>query len=373
MELTCRPEGDRLVPPGQLTDLLRRLRKLSARHDLATVIAYAFDYRTRMLPFIFSDTRIAPAGVRAIGAAMVEAGFVKTRIVLQQWNRRFRPSAMRLDGRMPDLFMVSSMQIHGRPCKELLADAARISPSCRPLIIAGGPKAIYEPWDLAGAGGGAAADVVVVGEEFVLLGLLEVLLEERAGHEPLRQVFQRVRDRGGLDEVPGLMYARTDSRGRVQELVDTGPQRLLGDLDELPDPVHGFALLERPGRQAGLARQSLPVSQVVRHSPTASLVLTFGCRFGCHYCPIPGYNQRQHRLKSGDRIAEEMRRLHDVYGFRLFFGADDNFFNDPARTLEIVDKLARTQVAGGPLHKRIRWGTEATVHDTLRCASTCLW
>ena len=61
-----------------------------------------------MLPFIFADTRMAPAGVRAIGSAMADSGFDKTRIVLQQWNRSFRPSQMKLDGRMPDLFMVSA-------------------------------------------------------------------------------------------------------------------------------------------------------------------------------------------------------------------------------------------------------------------------
>ena len=50
-----------------------------------------FDHRTRMLPFIYADTHMAPAGVRAIGSAMVDSGFDKTRIVLQQWNRNFRP------------------------------------------------------------------------------------------------------------------------------------------------------------------------------------------------------------------------------------------------------------------------------------------
>ena len=71
---------------------------------------------------------MAPAGVRAIGSAMADAGFEKTRIVLQQWNQNFRPSRMQLDGRMPDLFMVSSMQIHGTAMKALLRDACRIDP-----------------------------------------------------------------------------------------------------------------------------------------------------------------------------------------------------------------------------------------------------
>src|SRR5262245_25527207 len=104
MELPRRTRGDELLRRGELTELLARLRHLAPEHDLKTVIAYAFDLRTRMLPFIFADKRMAPAGVRAVGSAMVAAGFPKTRIVLQQWNPRFRPLEMRLDGQVPDIF-----------------------------------------------------------------------------------------------------------------------------------------------------------------------------------------------------------------------------------------------------------------------------
>src|SRR5436190_15391279 len=109
MELPRRTRGDELLRPGELTNIRRRLRRVAPAHDLATVIACAFDHRTRMLPFIYADTHMAPAGVRAVGSAMADSGFTKTRIVLQQWNKRFRPSLMRLGARVPDLFMVSSM------------------------------------------------------------------------------------------------------------------------------------------------------------------------------------------------------------------------------------------------------------------------
>src|ERR1700749_4378300 len=116
MELPRRTRGDELLRTGELRDLRRRLRLIAPQHDLTTVIACAFDHRTRMLPFIYADTHMAPAGVRGIGSALVDAGFGKTRIVLQQWNRNFRPSLMRLDGRIPDLFMVSSMGLHSDQC-----------------------------------------------------------------------------------------------------------------------------------------------------------------------------------------------------------------------------------------------------------------
>jgi len=288
MELPRRSRGDELLKPGELLALRKRLRNMAPQHDLASVIACAFDHRTSMLPFIYADKRMAPAGVRAVGSAMVDAGFEKTRVVLEQWNPNFRPSAMRLDGRMPDLFMVSSMQIHGARCKRMIYDACGIDPAHRPLIIAGGPKVIYEPWDVFSDNPDDrwGADVAVTGEEYVLLSLLEVLLSIRSKGESMRMTFMRARNSGMLDEIPGLVYPRMDTEGVVEELVDTGIQRLLGDLDELPHPAIGYGLLEPPSRRETLADRALEPGQVRRYNRIGSLVMTFGCKFNCSYCPI---------------------------------------------------------------------------------------
>lgn len=368
MELPHRDCGDELLPAGELLQIRARLRRMAAQHDLTTVIACAFDHRTRMLPFIFTDLRMVPAGVRAIGSALVDSGFARTRIVLQQWNRHFRPSQMELDGRRPDLFLVSSMGMHQAPCREMIRDACRLEPSQRPLIIAGGSLCVYQPYEVFSNNPAdpASADVAVTGEEYVLLNLLEVLLAFRAQGESLRAAFIRARDQGALAGVPGLIYPRCDRAGHAEELVDTGMQRLVSDLDEQPDPVLGYGLLEAPSRQGTLARQALAASRVRKLSPISSLVMTFGCKFACPYCPIPAYNQRQHRVKSGPRIAEEMGRLYQTYGLRHFFGTDDNFFNNKERALGIVETLARAEVDGQPLRRKARWYTEVTVHDTLQ-------
>lgn len=371
MELPRRERGDELLRLGEMASLRLRLRKLSRHHDLVSVIACAFDHRTRMLPFIYSDTRMAPAGVRSIGAAMVDAGFEKTRIVLQQWNRHFRPSSMKLDGRTPDLFMVSTMGLHLGQAMAMIRDAQRIDAAHRPLIIAGGPQARYQPDDLfsGNPANPASADVVVTGEEYVLLSLLEVLLSLRAQGEPMRSAFFRARDSGALDDIPGLVFGRggkSEQGGMAEEMIDTGIQRLLGNLDELPDPVLGYALLEAPSRKTTLASRPIPASRVRWLSPISSIILTYGCKFACPYCPIPGYNQRQYRTKSGERIAQEMFSLFKHYGLRHFFGCDDNFFNDEQHTMGIVETLATAEFEGIALRKKARWYTEVTVHDTVK-------
>ena len=215
MELPRRQRGDELLAPGAFTRLREQLRHAARKHDLTTVIAYAFDHRTRLLPFIYADTRMVPAGVRAIGAALVDAGFSKTRIVLQQWNKNFRASQMRLDGRIPDIFMVSSMQVHSTQCHALIRDACRIDEAQRPLIIAGGPKTIYEPWDVFSTSSNDpyAADVAVTGEEFVLLSLLDLLVGMHRKTDTIRTTFMRARDEGLLDHIPGLGIPTPQSAG----------------------------------------------------------------------------------------------------------------------------------------------------------------
>src|SRR5258706_554163 len=200
MELPRRTRGDELLRAGELTGLRARLRQVAAQHDLVTVIACAFDHRTRMLPFIYADTRMAPAGVRGIGSAMVASGFEKTRIVLQQWNRKFKPSQMKLDGRGPDLFMVSSMGLHSDQCMELIRDARRIDEAHGPFIIAGGPHGFYQLYDLFSADPADAngADVAVTGEEFVVLSMIEVILSMRRPGESMRSAFFRAKDSGAL-------------------------------------------------------------------------------------------------------------------------------------------------------------------------------
>src|SRR5512140_2181949 len=141
MELPSRAKDDIFLADGQFGRATADLRRQTHCHDIGIVVAYAFDTRTRLLPFLMADRRMPPAGPRAIAAAMTNAGFRRVRIVLQQWNPNFRPSQARIDGRPIDVLMVSSMQIHSEPAYNLIEDAWTLGED-RPLILAGGAKAI---------------------------------------------------------------------------------------------------------------------------------------------------------------------------------------------------------------------------------------
>ena len=363
MELPKRPKGDEFTKAGEYPALRSRIRAAAAGLSIPTVVVYAFDKRTRLLPYYFSSYRMAPAGPRAVGAALHDSGLTKTRIVFQQWTPNFQPSQASFDGEPLEMLLVSSMQIHAERAYRLIAEACSQPAADRPLIIAGGPKAIYEPWDLFEIGGdpNVSADVVVTGEEFVLMQLVETLLEYRGTRGTMREAFRGARRDGALVDIPGLVYRRDD--GADAPLISTGIQQLVEDLDEMPHPFIGFTLLERPHRGRRLRSQPLPASRVSRHSPIGSLTISHGCKFNCDYCPIPAYNQRTYRHKSGERIVSEMSQLREKLGIGFFFGTDDNFFNNRPAVEEMFDHLAVAKIAGKPLRKMVRWGTESTEFD----------
>jgi hypothetical protein len=124
------------------------------------------------------------------------------------------------------------MQIHSEPAYELISDAWKLGDN-RPLIIAGGAKAIYEPHHFLGIGPQARihADVAVTGEEYVLLELMQLICSNRSPHETMRSAFERVCREGLLDAIPGLAYRAPDCPPDEPVAISTGVQRLLRDLD----------------------------------------------------------------------------------------------------------------------------------------------
>ncbi|MFQ5411858.1 MAG: B12-binding domain-containing radical SAM protein [Phycisphaerae bacterium] len=367
MELPRRNPNDTFLPDGALLGAMEDLRRRRDAHDLRIVITYAFDFRTRMLPYWYADKRMAPCSVRTLGDVLHASGFKHIRIVLQQWTPRFRPSRAVLDGRPADVLLVSAMQVHAEPSYDLIRDAHRLG-DARPLILAGGPKAVYEPTDYLEIGPepGVGADCVSTGEVFVLLDLLRVILDHRRSGQSVRGAFERARAARALDDVPGLVYLPTDHDPNRPAAINTGVQRLLRDLDEMPMPDAGYRMLEPPHHGTRLAPAPYPPRKVGRKSIVASLISTQGCKFNCSFCPIPAVNQRTWRHKSPERLAAEIKHIHEIFGIVEFFSTDDNFFNTRETVVELMTELAKTRTGGVPLGERIRFYTEATQFDVYK-------
>lgn len=363
MELPQRKGEDRFLPAEQYRSLEQRIRAERGFADVRSLVISAFDRSTRMLPFVYMDWHMLPCGPRSIAGALHAVGLTKNRLVFQLWTPKLRPSLARIDGGPVDMLLVSAMKVHSAAAYGLIEDAWQAGDQ-RPLIIAGGPKAVYEPFDYFGLGpdGRIGADVVVTGEEPVLLELLSVLGDFGAGPGSMRSAFNRAREAGALGEIPGLVY-QLDDRHDGLNLINTGPQRLLRDLDVLPLPSVGFRTLEPAHRRQTLAAAPLPLDRVCSRGSYIAVLITRGCKFHCPYCPIPAYNMRTFRRKSPQRVVEEFIDCKQNLNARYFFGADDNLFNSRKYVQELLETIARTQLGGKALGRQIRLATESTVID----------
>ncbi|MGC8638621.1 MAG: B12-binding domain-containing radical SAM protein [Isosphaeraceae bacterium] len=370
MELPRRTKGDEYTPPGRYRELETRIQRAAAGKETPALFIYAFDQRTRLGPYIFVDKQLIPGAPIAIAAVLAAAGFENSRVVLQQWTPRIRPSRARLGGKPPELLLVSSMQIHSAAAYRLIDDAWSLAED-RPLIVAGGAKAVYEPWDFFGLGpdGQRGADVVVTGEEFVLLELLDRLIEFRGGRETWRQAFDRARASGALEDIPGLVYRRDPAPGPIRDLVNTGVQRLVQDLDELPFPLPALGMFERPHRGTALDSHAVAADRLGQYAKVLAIIMTHGCRFHCPYCPIHAYNQGTFRFRSPRRLVDEIASIRGRTGINSFFGTDDNFFNNHETAESILSALARGTVNGCRFRDAVWIGTEGTEHDVDRCGA----
>ena len=370
MELNVRKGDNRFVPPGAYRELEARLgRRSRGVAEIPAVVVSCFDRSTRMLPFVLYDNFMFPAGARTIAGALYQAGFVRTRAVFELWNPNFRPSQARFDAKAPELLLLSTMQIHAERAYDAIRDAWTMGED-RPLILVGGPKSPHEPhhfWPLRGRNGKAIGpDAVVTGEAYILLDLLNVLMDYRGNSRSMREAFEHARMEGALESVPGLVYLEPGATLEEPVLIDTGLQRLVQHLDEMPHEVTGLGLLERPHRGAGLRPTPLEDSAVRSCTPIASILLTQGCKFNCSYCPIPTLNQRSWRFRSPESTVHELRSVYERYHIRYYFGTDDNFFNRRPAVEEMLTALAGATTGSRRLGARIRIATEATQFDTYK-------
>src|SRR5262249_28604780 len=157
------------------------------------------------------------------------------------------------------------------------------------------------------------------------------------------KTFHRLRRSGLLDDIQGLVYREGSEKEPLGRLINTGIQRMVQNLDELPMPVPAMALIEPPHRRATLSAKPMALNRLSKHSGMASLVTTHGCKFHCPYCPIPAYNQFTFRFKSPERLRDEMVSIIEATNVDAFFGTDDNFFNNRETVQEIFEVLARSK------------------------------
>jgi radical SAM superfamily enzyme YgiQ (UPF0313 family) len=161
-------------------------------------------------------------------------------------------------------------------------------------VVFGGVHPTFMPEEPARHG-----DYVIVGEAEEALPLLVEALEGGSG----------------FSHVPNLLY-REDGR-----MVRTEQRALPMGLDEIPIP--DFSLIHGNSR--------------MRIKP---VMTTRGCPHNCSFCCVSPMFGCRYRMKSIERVLEELRRL----GKADIFFCDDNFTAAPERTKHLLDEMLRRNI-----------------------------
>jgi len=177
--------------------------------------------------------------------------------------------------------------------------AAKLGKECGATVIAGG--CFF---------GNAASEVLTT-------GLVDVVAHGE-GEATIVELLKALRDRSAesLKRVRGISF-----RGGEQ-VVRTEPRELIADLDTLPMPAYDLLPMERYGARSK------------NHARLGAIELGRGCNCSCEFCVLwrqmgkpRGSRVVPHlRVKSAERLMEEIRLLMDRYG-RRFLGWVDPCFN----------------------------------------------
>lgn len=151
------------------------------------------------------------------------------------------------------------------------------------------------------------ADIVMIGEaEDAIVDLLNCKINQ-----------------GGLSRVDGIAYIEDNLYKQTE------PQKRITKLDELPLPFWEIFPMEKYTNCLKFFNQK-------PEEKSFSIITSRGCINRCNFC----YRMEKGiRLRSVDKIVEEIKILYDRYGVNCYFFMDELFVISKARLLEFEGEL----------------------------------
>lgn len=176
-----------------------------------------------------------------------------------------------------------------------IADAVKV---LRPdsVILFGGPQASVV--DVATLDAFPFVDLVLRGEA------------ERS----LPVLLDQLQDKRRLDQVPGLTYRICGRPSRNPNAA------VIESLDDLPTPAYHL-------------------TGDLRDATRAALELGRGCPYACTFCSTNDFFRRKFRLRSPERVLQDMRQIAGEYGIRDFELVHDMFTVDRRRVREFCEAM----------------------------------
>jgi anaerobic magnesium-protoporphyrin IX monomethyl ester cyclase len=169
------------------------------------------------------------------------------------------------------------------------------------LVVVGGPHVSFMDDEALATG---VVDYVVRNEgEYSFRALVDFI----AGSKPLQ-------------ELRGISYL--DGR----QVVRAPDAPFIHDLDSLPFPARDLLSLH-------LYRERMNGRLMT------TMVTSRGCPFNCDFCSSSEFFGVRWRARSVENMLDEIDILYNKYGYRALSFVDDNFTLNPARAIEVSEKI----------------------------------
>lgn len=112
------------------------------------------------------------------------------------------------------------------------------------------------------------------------------------------------------------------------------PPDLIPDLDALPLPNYG--LVDYPAYTNISPRYGVDSVYVY---PYARILTSRGCYVGCSFCQVESISGKKWRMRSAEKVVDELSFLKTKYGIKAFIIEDDNPFGQKKRTKDMLRLL----------------------------------
>ena len=247
-------------------------------------------------PYPLEECPAPPLGVSYVASAFLSTGAeVK---VLDYIVNLYTPEKLKaaIDEFEPDIIGANSVTMNFPAAAEIVREAKRHRPSA--ITMMGG---CHVSFDIAGTlNSYPEVDIICVGE----------------GERTIEQLMDCFA--GGRDwtKTKGIAFRKNG------EIVFTGPQVFIDDLDALPMP----------------ARHLLPLSRYQALGYPISIITGRGCPYSCIFCVGRNMVGKKHRHRNASLVVDEIEEIMS-YGFNRINIVDDLFTADKQKVQAVCEEI----------------------------------
>lgn len=259
------------------------------------------------LPHANRAPSCVPIGISNIATAMREAGCETEFLDILALGYSREEVSVYLSKSKWDIIGINAFSTQYAWAKWFATEARKRQP--RAVIVMGGPLPTFSADTVLKK---TQADICVISE----------------GEETIKDLVSNL---GHLESVAGIKY-----RNSSGEIVSTPARPYISDLDSLPFTEYDLIDMDIYFKNCGLF--GFPDVK------TIPMLSSRGCPYNCNFC---SRTFRGARLRSVDKIVEEIGLVRDRYGIRGVGFADELVLVNKKRAYEFCEKLKKLKIYWG--------------------------